>query len=454
MAGRICIHSHCYQPDRTDPRTGAVDEQPSAAPFHDWNERITAECYAPNARVGNYARTSFNFGPTLLAWLEREAPETYAQVPAADRAGRARFGGHGPAIAQAWGHSILPLDSARDRRTQVRWGVKDFRHRFGRDPEGMWLPETAADTPTLEALAEAGIRFTIVAPHQVLAGPGAYRCPLPSGREIALIAYDGAIANELAFQDLLADADRFADRLLAAPGELLSVATDGETYGHHHRGGGQTLADCLDRLEARGARLTVPAEELALHPPTRETGIVERSSWSCVHGVERWRRACGCCTGMHPDRQQDWRGPLRAGVDWLRDVLATVYEERLAPLIADPWALRDDYIEAILNPAALDRLLARHARRPLDDQGRALAAGMLKMQYWCLLSFVSCGWFFDDISEPATVQVMRSAGQAIMLCRELAGLELEAGFTDILYNARSNIPELGTGADIYRKVVG
>lgn len=450
-APRVCIHSHCYQPDRTNPWTGQVDEQPAAAPCHDWNERITAECYAPNARAGNYARTSFNFGPTLLAWLERHAPDSYALLLEADRTGQARFGGHGPAIAQAWGHSILPLDNDRDRRTQVRWGIRDFRHRFGRDPEGIWLAETAADIPTLETLAEAGIRFTILAPHQAGHGPGAYRCPLPSGRELALFTYDGTIANELAFRDLLADADRFADRLLAARGELVSVATDGETYGHHHRSGEQTLRHCLDRLETTGTRLTVYGEYLAACPPETPATLVERSSWSCVHGVERWRGDCGCCTGLHPGWQQGWRAPLRAAVEWLRDTVAPAYEEALEPLVVDPWALRDEYIEAVLDPPALAGLLDRHARRPLSAPDRELIAGLLEMQRWTLLSFTSCGWFFDDISEPATIQVMRSAARAMELCLQHTGIRLEEGFTDILHNARSNIPALGTGADVYRQ---
>jgi alpha-amylase/alpha-mannosidase (GH57 family) len=453
MTDRVCIHGHYYQPDRTNPRTGAVDRQPSAAPFRDWNERVTAECYAPNALAGNYERTSFDFGPTLLAWLEREAPETYAQVLAADRAGRERFDGHGPAITQNWAHSILPLDSERDRRTQVRWGVSDFRHRFGRDPEGMWLAETAVDVPTLETLAAAGIGFTVLAPHQVPAGPGAYRCPLPSGREIALFAYDGAIAGEVAFGDLLADGERMAARLLAAgPGRFVHVATDGETFGHHHRDGELALARCLDRVEAAGSRLTVYGRELADHPPREAGAVVERSSWSCVHGVERWRRGCGCSTGLNPGWQQDWRAPLRAAVEWLRDAIAPAFGQRLDPLLGDPWAARDDYIEVILDPASVGGFLARHAGRPLVAADRELVIGLLEMQRWALLAFASCGWFFDDISELTAVQVMRCAGRAVELCRAHLGIELEEGLTDILHNARSNVAALGTGADIYRRV--
>ncbi|MFO7676750.1 MAG: DUF3536 domain-containing protein [bacterium] len=450
-APRVCLHGHCYQPDRADPHTGWVPADAAAVPFHDWNRRITAECYAANLRVGNYARTSFNFGPTLLAWLERESPADHSGIIAADRHGRARFGGHGPAIAQAWGHSILPLDTDRDRRTQVRWGVRDFEHRFGREPEGIWLPETAVDLPTLETVADAGIRFTILAPHQAGHGPGAYRCPLPSGRELALFIYDAALAGDIAFGGLLADAGDFARRLLSAGGDFVSVATDGETYGHHHPHGELALAGCLDRLEAAGARLTTYGQELADHPPRENAALVERTSWSCAHGVERWRRACGCSTGRHPGWRQDWRAPLRAAVEWLRDAIAPAWEQRLAPLFHDPWALRDDHIEIILDPGSAPAVLSRHARRVLAGSDRALAAGLLEIQRRLLLSFTSCGWFFDDITEPASVQVIGSAARAAELARQHLGLELEDGLTDILHNARSNRPEVGTGADIYRR---
>src|SRR3990170_4386899 len=395
----VCIHGHFYQPPRENPWLEAIDVQDSAYPYHDWNERITAECYATNARsrildeagriariVNNYERISFNVGPTLLAWLEGNAPGVYAAILDADRRSIPRFDGHGSAIAQAYNHVILPLANSRDRRTQIAWGIADFRRRFGRDPEGMWLPETAVDLESLDLLASAGLAFTILAPHQLgrvrpLGEPdwrdGAggidttmpYRVSLPSGRTIAVFAYNGAAARAVAFERLLENGEQFARRLLGEfidrPGpQLVHIATDGETYGHHHRFGEMALAYALDRIEhSADAELITYGAYLAAHPPTHEAEIVERTSWSCANGVDRWWTDCGDNSGAHPGWTQAWRTPLRAALDRLRDALAEPFAHAAGTLLRDPWAARDDYVHVILDRSAgsVDAFFGDHA---------------------------------------------------------------------------------------------
>ncbi len=491
MERYVCIHGHFYQPPREDPWLERIEPQESAHPFHDWNERIAAECYAPNAAspllngdnqtiatVNNYAKISFNFGPTLLSWMERHRADVYRAVLKADRRSRQAHGGHGSAIAQVYNHMIMPLAGARDKATQVRWAVEDFRKRFQRDPEGMWLPETAVDLDTLEALAKAGIRFTILAPHQALRvkeiGRGEWRdasggridtgavylCCLPSGRSIHLFFYNGLIAADVAFGGLLHSGDLFARRLLGAFGrengrpEIVHIATDGETYGHHRRYGDMALAACLTSIEASGAaRLTNYGEYLATHPATHAVEIVENSSWSCAHGVERWRNDCGCRTGAYPGWSQGWRKPLREAMDWLRDRLAALYEEEAALHLGDPWKARDDYIEVILDPSAASagRFLKGHvAGRPNDGEKKKIFK-LLEMQRYAMLIYTSCGWFFDDIAGLEGTQVMRYAARAMELAREINGTDLEPDYLRILEKAPSNT--LGSGAKVYELLV-
>jgi alpha-amylase/alpha-mannosidase (GH57 family) len=492
----VCIHGHFYQPPRENPWLEAVEAQDSAYPYHDWNERITAECYAANARarildgenrivaiVNNYASMSFNFGPTLLSWLEARRPDVYAAILEADRASAKRFSGHGSAIAQPYNHAILPLADSRDKATQVAWGVRDFERRFGRRPEGMWLPETAVDTVSLEALAAAGIRFTILSPHQashVRPAGGSewvevpaegidptrpYRVALPSGREIAVFFFDGPVSRAVAFDPvLLSRGDHLAERLLGAfddsrgRPELVHVASDGETYGHHHRHGDMALAYALRTIEEAGrARLTNYGEFLETHPPTDEVRIVELTSWSCAHGVERWRSHCGCRTDAHPAWRQDWRAPLREALDGLRDALAPLYEKGAGELFRDPWAARDDYVEVILDraPETLGRYLVRHGRRALQSAERIRALKLLEMQRHAQLMYTSCGWFFDDIGGIEARQILQYAGRALELCRELfPGVDLETPFVATLSAAKSNVPESGDGRRIYEDTVG
>ena len=466
----LCIHGHFYQPPREDPWTGKVRREASAAPFHDWNERITSESYAPNA--DNYARISFNFGPTLLSWMEENAPEVYRRILEADAVSRERFSGHGSAIAQAYGHMIVPLANARDRRTQVYWGIRDFEHRFRRSPEGMWLPETAVDSETLEVLAEMGIRFTVLSPHQALQwrdvgqvgwqdADGAldtrrpYEARLLSGRRIVLFFYDGDASQRIAFGGLAGGPENLARELVGRFGvstedQLLSVATDGETYGHHYKGGDRVLAGALSLLEESGeVRLTNFSEYLASHPPMQEVRVRENSSWSCPHGIGRWKEDCGCTTWEHPGWKQSWRAPLRRALEDLREKLDSLYETRGASLLRDPWRAREDSIALVLGETDAGSFLDRHAGRPLDTREASLALDLLEMQRCAMSMFTSCGWFFEDPSGLETRQVLRYAGRAIELARNISGESLEEEFLRPLEAAVSNDPDAGSIRRIY-----
>lgn len=486
----LCIHGHFYQPPRDNPWLERVEVQDSAAPFHDWNERITAECYAPvgAARildgagriasiVNLYSRISFNFGPTLLSWLERHAPETYAAILEADRESARRFGGHGSALAQAYNHSILPLAPRRDKVTQVRWGIADFVHRFGRHPEGMWLPETAVDLETLEVLAEHGIRFTILAPHQARrvrapggtwqqVGAGGVDCRRPyllrltSGRSLALFFYHGPVARAVAFERLLSSGDAFLARLLevadrAAPADqLVHIATDGETYGHHHRFGEMALAWALEKAERQGlVRLTNYGEFLAHHPPAWEVELAENTSWSCAHGVERWRRDCGC--HLAGGTSQAWRGPLRQALEWLRDRVDELFQREGLPLFRDPWAARDDAVTLQLDStaAAREAFFARHGGRPFSPAESTKALQLLEMQRHAQFMFTSCGWFFDDIAGLEAVQVLLYAARAAELAEQVGGQPILGELERRLAAAPGNDPQLPDGGEVFRRRV-
>jgi hypothetical protein len=464
--------------------------QDAAAPWHDWNERVTVECYAPNTaarRVGddnrildivdNYEKISFNFGPTLLSWLERHRPDVYAKILEADRLSRQTRGGHGNAIAQVYNHAILPLCTRRDKVTQVRWGLEDFRHRFGREPEGMWLAETAVDAESLEVLAEAGVKFTILAPHQAArirpldaetwepAGDHvdpsrAYLWRSPTGPTLALFFYDGPISRAIAFEDGLSRGEVLAERLRHGFDEsrgwpqLVHCATDGESYGHHTPFGDMALAAALQQLEREGfAPLTNYGQFLAAHPPTHEAEIRDNTSWSCAHGVERWRADCGCRT--RADWHQRWRGPLREALDWLRDQVDLVYERRAAALLKDPWEARDDYVRVVLDrsPAARADWFARHRLRPLDEAEQVKAVRLLELERQRLLMYTSCGWFFDEISGIEPVQILRHAAMAIQYVRTLGGGALEEEFVRRLAKAPSNVLEFESGAGVWRRLV-
>jgi alpha-amylase/alpha-mannosidase (GH57 family) len=488
----VCVHGHFYQPPRENPSLEAIELQDSAYPYHDWNERVTAECYSPNAKsrllddqqrivelVNNYARISFDFGPTLLLWMQQKGPQLLESIREADRQSQERFGGHGSAMAQAYNHMIMPLAHPRDKETQVIWGKRDFATRFGRQPEGMWLPETAVDLPTLEALAAQGIRFTILAPRQAkrvrrhgsrswkdvsgdrIDPSRAYQVRLPSGKTMALFFYDGPISQAVAFEGLLNDGKRFADRILGGFSDqrswpqLCHIATDGESYGHHHHHGEMALTYALQSIEkGQAAKLTNYGQFLEMHPPDHWVEISENTSWSCVHGVERWKANCGCNSGGRDGWNQEWRAPLRSVLDWLRDALVPVFEQHCAELLRDPWAARNDYIDVILDrsPETLANFLAAHATHELNDEERVRTLKLLEMQRHAMLMYTSCGWFFDELSGLETVQVLHYAGRALQLACEAAGnKDLEQGFCEKLRDAKSNIPEHGNGEEIYKK---
>ena len=489
----VCVHGHFYQPPRENPYLEAIELQDSAYPYHDWNERITAECYAPNAAsrivdaenrilklVNNYAHISFNFGPTLLSWMKEMAPKVYEAILQADKESQQQFSGHGSAIAQGYNHMILPLANRRDKLTQVKWGIADFESRFGRKPEGMWLPETAVDTETLEILADHGIKFTILAPRQAkrvrskrsgryhdvtgsrIDPAHPYLAKLPSKRQLYLFFYDGPMSQAVAFEGLLRDGKRFADRLMSGFSntrqfnQLVHIATDGESYGHHHRFGEMALTYALEEIQKNNlAQLTNYGEYLEKNANEELVAeIVENSSWSCEHGVERWRSDCGCNSGGHPWNQQ-WRAPLRAALDWLRERLAPIFESKLSAYVRDPWASRDDYVRVILDrsEASKSSFFADHGARELRPEEQITALKLLEMQRHALLMYTSCGWFFDELSGLETVQVIHYAGRALRLAEECSGESIEAEFLEQLSQAKSNLPEHGNGALIYEKWV-
>ncbi len=483
----ICVHGHFYQPPRENAWLEEIEYQDSAAPYHDWNERITAECYAPNAVsrildenkrivdiVNNYSRMSFNFGPTLLSWLEEHRPKTYERILAADKRSIERFGGHGSAIAQVYNHIIMPLASRRDKDSQVYWGLRDFENRFGRNADGMWLAETAVDTETLEVLAEQGVKYTILAPRQAkrFKELGAenwtngidprvpYLCKLPSGNSIKLFFYDGDRSQAVAFKGLLKDGKEFAQYLMGgfddrSSSQLVHIATDGESYGHHHHHGDMALAFCIRSIETNNlATITNYGQYLELNPPRHLVEIHENSSWSCVHGVERWKANCGCNSGGQPGWNQEWRAPLRASLDWLRDQLAAVFEKQIGALAKDPWKIRNLYVEVVLDhtQAQIDKFLLQHFGK-VSDRDRTHILRLLEMQRHSLLMFTSCGWFFDEISGIETVQILQYAARAIQLAESESSVLLEDEFKERLAVSKSNMPEFETGADVYEKYV-
>lgn len=502
----VCIHGHFYQPPRENPWLETVETQDSAAPYHDWNERVTAECYAPNgaARIvnaenrivrilNNYGRMSFDFGPTLLSWLEVNAGRVYRMILDADANSEKRFGGHGSAMAHVYNHVILPLASTRDRITQIRWGIVDFERRFQRRPEGMWLAETAVDAESLELLAAEGIRFVVLAPHQCARvrplghAPGvqlrfeeapeeagwtetpqasvdttrSYLVRLRNQRFINVFFYDGPRSRAIAFEGLLNDGNEFVQRLYygfsdAPRGQLVHVATDGESYGHHHRHGEMALAWALKRIEDEGrATLTNYGQFLERCPPEYEAQIVENTSWSCAHGVERWRSNCGC-KGGHPGWNQQWRGPLRAALDGVRDGVAPLVSERAASLFNNLDDARNSYIDVVLDRDQADAFLSAHASHELSPAECIAALKLMELERNLMLMYTSCGWFFDDISGIETVQIMAYGGRALHLAEDLFGKPgalLENQFIAALALARSNMASQGNGADIYRRRV-
>jgi alpha-amylase/alpha-mannosidase (GH57 family) len=490
MEKYICIHGHFYQPPRENPWLEIVEQQEGAMPFHDWNEKIDFECYATNGAsrilnnqhkiveiVNNYANISFNFGATLMSWFKTKSPQTYEKVILGDQQSQINFGGHGSAMAQVYNHIIMPLANKRDKETQIIWGIKDFESHFNRKPEGMWLGEAGVDTETLELLVENGIKFTLLAPQQAKKfrkiGSNEwynginpfqhYYCNLPSGKKIALFFYEGEVSSKVAFEGLLNDGRNLANRMLShfqyaqdIKNPLMHIATDGESYGHHHKYGDMALASCLRHIEENGyAKITNYAEYLSLFEPEYEVEIYENSSWSCVHGVERWRSNCGCETGGQAGWNQKWRKPLREGLNWLRDELDLIFETEMKKYHKNPFQVRNEYINVILNRNTnfVENFLQKHFGKDLDELQKTNVMRLLEMQRQGQLMFASCAWFFCELSGIETVQCLMYANRAIQLGERVSQKILEPKFLEKLSEAKSNYAHEGTGADIYKKYV-
>ncbi|MCC7531140.1 MAG: DUF3536 domain-containing protein [Candidatus Melainabacteria bacterium] len=500
MTRFIAVHMHDYQPPRESPYTGKIERQPSAAPFPNWNARINRECYGPNGRarivdgnnvvgiINNYEYASFNVGPTLLTWMADYAPETLNAIIQGDVLSAARLNGHGNAIAQVYNHVIMPLAHDRDKKTQVVWGIKTFQFFFGRKPEGMHLAETAVDVETLEALAAEGIKFTVLAPRQAKRwrkkggtewseGGGvdpsqAYQVNLPSGRTIAVFFYDGPVSQAVAFEKLLESGDKFRGRLMSGFNDsrqhqqLMHIAVDGETFGHHHKMGEMCMAWVFDQLgKEQDIQVTSYGNYLALNPPTMEAEVWDNSSWSCSHGVERWRSNCGCNSGANGKWHQQWRKPLRDGLNHLRAELDSLFDREGRKLLVDPWAARNDYIDVLMDGVKAKAWFQTHAKAEVLAKAQSEAkdvtqsetfqkvVNLMEMSRFGMLMFTSCAWFFDDVAGLEPVQNLRYAARAIELASQFEADDLEARFVAELKDAPCNLPAFGDGKGVWEKLV-
>ncbi len=491
----LTVHGHFYQPPRENPWLEAIEQQDSALPFHDWNERINNECYNPNSIskivdsnnqilnvVNNYEYMSYNFGPTLLSWMEEFAPMAYERIIKADIASRKMHSGHGNAIAQVYNHMIMPLANERDKQTQVKWGIKDFEYRFGREPEGIWLAETAVDDDTLRVLVENGIKFTILSPFQAqsirkegeenwqdvswgnIDPARSYRYYIKSapGKYIDLFFYDGAISRAVAFEELLKDGNKFVNRLkdgISAQRnypQLVHIATDGESYGHHTKFGDMALAYALKlKVKDSGFIITNYAEYLEKYRSDWEVDIKPVSSWSCFHGVGRWSDDCGCSTGGHPGWNQKWRKPLREALDYLRDEMCALYKKNGKKYFLNPEEARNAYINVILDrsDSSVKAYQDEQFVEGLSDEQKVRAMELLEIQRQAMLMYTSCGWFFSEISGIETVQIMKYAARVMQLAKNFIKKDYESRFLELLSEAKSNLPEFGNGKDVYERFV-
>ena len=491
----LAIHGHFYQPPRENPWLEAVELQPSALPCHDWNERVNNECYAPNSVskvvnhknevmsiVNNYEYMSFNFGPTLLSWMEEFAPTAYERIIKADIKSVEDHNGHGNAIAQVYNHMIMPLANELDKQTQVKWGIKDFEYRFGRKPEGMWLAETAVDDDTLRVLEENGIKFTILSPFQAkcvkkidennwqdvswgnIDPARSYRYYIKSapGKFIDLFFYDGAISKSVAFDELLTDGNKFLKRLQDGISydrnypQLVNIATDGESYGHHTKFGDMALAFVMAmKVKDSGFTVTNYAEYLDKYRSDWQVQIKDVSSWSCSHGVGRWCEDCGCSTGGHAGWNQKWRRPLRDAMDYLRDSVTPLFKEYGQKYFKDFLSARYNYIDVILDRSITNvkQFQQEYFLPDLSEEDKVNAMKLLEMQRQAMLMYTSCGWFFCEISRIETVQIMKYAARVIQLAQDFTDNDFETKYLEILSAAQSNYKEIGNGKDIYERFV-
>jgi alpha-amylase/alpha-mannosidase (GH57 family) len=427
----FCIHGHFYQPPREDPLTGHIPQEPGAVPYQNWNERIHDHCYRPNALLGNFERISFNIGPTLMDWMDGFDPRTLAKIIEQDRWNLER-NGVGNALSQSYNHTILPLATREDKITQVRWGIEDFKYRFGHQSEGMWLPETAVDMETLSILADNGIQFTILAPWQAdianLDSTRPYRVDLPNNKHIVVFFYSQDLSTRISFDPgATVNADTFISQNLlpnysdngSQDPQLILVASDGELYGHHQPFRDKFLAYLLGgALKNYPVELTYPSLWLRNFPVTQSIKIVEPSSWSCQHGVMRWMGACGCTP------HGEWKTPLRLA---LKSIAGLVDEQYLAfaqRLISNPWELRHNYIQVVLGEMGLDELIASHSSKDLTEDEMTRLDLLLKAQYERQRMFTSCGWFFDDFDRIEPRNNVAYAAQAVWLTNQATGEDL------------------------------
>ena len=495
----LCIHGHFYQPQRANPWLETIEMQVEAFPWHDWNEKINAECYMVNGGahlldsqnklikiINNYSKISFNFGPTLLSWIKMHDRKTFTSIINADITGRSVFSGHGNAIAQIYNHVIMPLASRQDKIIEVAWAVSDFEANFGRKPEGIWLSETAVDTDTLEILADFGIKFTILSPNQakqirkISKSPESaswfdvsdgsintrmpYICKLPNDSSISIFFYDDSLSNKVSFGDLLKDGETFAKNITGLPEnkqelpEIISIASDGETYGHHHHFGEMALSYCLNYIESKKlAKITVFGEYLEKYPPLYEVRIIENSSWSCDHGICRWKQDCGCSTGseQHPDWKQKWRTPLRESIDWLARMNSSIYideaQKYLKPGIGNSDKAVSSFISIMDNRTSksAEKFFSIFLKNPLEKTEGIIFLKLLEAYRQCLFMQSSDGWFFDDISRVEAIQILQHACRAMEILKDVTGRDLEPQFLKILKKAKSNLPEYGDGESVY-----
>ena len=440
MSRFISVHGHFYQPPREDPATGLVPLEPGADPFHDFNEKILAECYRPNAEHGNFAWASFDVGPTLGLWVARHHPEVLRQVVAGDREGLERTG-YGNAIVQSFHHTILPLASPRDRRTELRWGIRWFEHTFGRRPAGIWLPETAVDLATLEACADEGLGFTILSPEQAAEPVDmrfSHRMELPSGRAFAVVFYEGPLSGTVSFDPFSTNSapafvqsflePRFAGPLDAGDGDpIVLIASDGEVYGHHHRFKDYFLQDLLQARAAAAGMTPVSVEHyLALNPPRRPVSIREQSSWGCSHALLRWRGDCDCTPG-----DGRWKADLRDAFDALAAEVDAITDERAPEAARDVWALRDAYVDVVIGATSLPEWLESHGLCATGDDAATIAT-LMRAQQSRLAMYASCAFYWDDVSRMEAAYGVRSGLHAAKLLDQAFGTRVERHFGDRL----------------------
>jgi alpha-amylase/alpha-mannosidase (GH57 family) len=458
----LCLHGHFYQPPRENPFTNQIPVEPAATPFANFNEKITTECYAPNAEEGNFDALNFDLGPTLASWLEGTHPDVLQRIIEADRQHVSRYG-VGNAMAQAYNHTILPLATTRDKHTQIAWGLSDFRQRYGREATGMWLAETAVDRESLDVLAQHGITYTVLAPWQAATPTDPtepYRVRLFNGRSITVFFYNAPLSGGVSFDwDTTSNADLFAANYLpdqleqtkrqSGQPQLILIATDGELYGHHRPWRDKFLAHLIKiGAPAYGFEVCTLERYMQMHPATREVELRLPSAWSCSHGIARWDGGCECTEG-----DSSWKGALRQALNKLAARGDALFERSASETLSDPWAARDAYLPVRNGWEAPESFWQRFGRghvQPLAAEAQRTLQ-LLEAQYYQQYSFTSCGFFFEDLDRIEPRNDIAFARRAISLYWQALGIDLQQDFLRDLATARSWRTPLN-GADIYQQL--